>query len=139
MVTPGDIDDFLALRSFAVVGASRDRNKYGNVIYRELRSRGFRVFAVNPAAREIEGDPSYPTLADLPEKVEGAVIVVPPDETERMVAAAVTAGIRAVWMQPGAESTAAVRVCEDNGLCAIHNACVLVALRRAVSTGGLDR
>lgn len=139
MVIPSDIDDFFALRSFAVVGASRDRNKYGNIVYRELRSHGFRVFAVNPMAREIEDDPCYATLADLPEKVEGAVIVVPPDETERAVRAAVAEGIRAVWMQPGAESREAIRACEENGLCTVHNACVLVELRRAFSSGGLDR
>ena len=139
MGSPGDIDDFLTLKSFAVVGASRDRDKYGNIVYRELRSRGFRVFAVNPMAQTIEGDPCYPTLADLPERVEGAVIVVPPDQTERTVRTAVAAGIRTVWMQPGAESEDAIRICEENGLCAIHNACVLVVLRRSFSSGGLDR
>jgi predicted CoA-binding protein len=137
--SPGDIDDFLTLKSFAVVGASRDRDKYGNIVYRELRSRGFRVFAVNPMAQTIEGDPCYPTLADLPERVEGAVIVVPPDQTERTVRAAIAAGLRTVWMQPGAESEAAIRICEESGLCAIHNACVLVVLRRSFSSGGLDR
>lgn len=137
--SPGDIDQFLSLKSFAVVGASRDRDKYGNIVYRELRSRGFRVFAVNPMAREIEGDPCYPSLADMPEKVEGAVIIVPPEETERAVRAAITEGIRAVWMQPGAESREAIRACKENGLCTVHNACVLVELRRAFSSGGLDR
>lgn len=121
------------------MGASRDRDKYGSIVYRELRSRGFRVFAVNPMAQTIEGDPCYPTLADLPERVEGAVIVVPPDQTERTVRTAVAAGIRTVWMQPGAESEAAIRICEESGLCAIHNACVLVVLRRSFSSGGLDR
>ncbi len=121
------------------MGASRDRDKYGNIIYRELRSRGIRVFAVNPMVREIEDDPCYASLGDLPEKVEGAVIVVPPEETERAVGDAVAAGIRAVWMQPGAESADAIRTCEENGLCTVYNACVLVELRRAFSSGGLDR
>jgi predicted CoA-binding protein len=134
-----DIDHFLSLKSLAVVGASRDRAKYGNIVYRELRSRGLRVFAVNPMAGEIEEDPCYPTLGDLPEKVEGAVIVVPPEETERAVRAAIAAGIRAIWMQPGAESREAIRACEENGLSTVHNACVLVELRRAFSSGGLDR
>jgi predicted CoA-binding protein len=138
LTSPSDIDRFLSLRSFAVVGASRDRSKYGNIVYRELRSRGFRVFAVNPRAAEIEGEPSYPALDALPEPVDGAVIVVPPAETERAVRAAVAGGIRAIWMQPGAESEAAIRTCEENGLCTIHSACVLLALRRAFSSGGLQ-
>jgi uncharacterized protein len=139
LTSPSDIDHFLSLKSFAVVGASRDRSKYGNIVYRELRSRGFRVFAVNPLAAEIEGEPSYPSLAALPETVDGAVIVIPPGETERMVRAAIAAGIGAVWMQPGAESEAAIRTCEENGLCTVHSACVLLALRRAFAAGGPQR
>ena len=138
MPVEDDIRKFLALGSVAVVGASRDRTKYGNIVYRELRGRGLRVFAVNPNAESIEGDPCYASLGALPAKVEGAVIVVAPAETERAVRDAAAAGIGSVWMQPGAESREAVRFCEERGLCAVHNACILVALRRAPSSGGLD-
>lgn len=138
MAVEDDIRKFLALGSVAVVGASRDRAKYGNIVYRELRARGIRIFAVNPNAGSIEGDPSYPSLVALPAGVAGAVIVVPPAETERAVRDAAAAGIGSIWMQPGAESLDAVRFCAQRGLCAVHNACILVALRRAPSAGGLD-
>ncbi len=138
MAAEDDIRKFLALRSVAVVGASRDRAKYGNIVYRELRGRGVRVLAVNPHAESVEGDPCFPSLGALPEAVEGAVIVVPPAETERAVRDAAAAGIGSIWMQPGAESREAVRFCEEHGLCAVHDACLLVALRRAPSSGGLD-
>lgn len=133
MTQQDNIDIFLSLRSVAVVGASRDRNKYGNIIYRNLVSRGVKAFPVNPEAATVEGDTSYPSLADLPEKVEGAVIVVPPDRAERVVREAVAAGIPSIWLQPGAESREAVRFCEALGLCLVWNACILVESRRAAS------
>jgi predicted CoA-binding protein len=133
MAQQDNIDTFLSLKSVAVVGASRDRNKYGNIVYRNFVSRGVKVFPVNPEAAIIEGDACYPSLADLPEKVEGAVIVVPPDRTEMVVREAVAAGIPSIWLQPGAESLEAVRFCEASGLCLVWNACILVESRRAAA------
>jgi len=130
-----NIDRFLALKSVAVVGASRDRNKYGNIIYRSLVGRGIKTFPINPGARTIEGDPCYPSLAELPEKVEGVVIVLPPEQTEHVVREAVAAGIASIWLQPGAESREAVRICEASGLCLVWNACILVESRRLAAAG----
>lgn len=126
-----DIARFLDLKTVAVAGASRDRSKYGNIVYRRLRDIGIKVYAVNPLAERIEGDPCYPSLARLPDKVQGVVIVVPPAETEKVVRAAAAAGVRWVWMQPGAESRDAVRFGEEHGLRVVWNACILVESRRA--------
>lgn len=131
MTGQAGIDRFLALKSVAVVGASRDRNKYGNIVYRHLKDRGVRVFAVNRAAGEVEGDPSYPGLDRLPEKPEGVIIIVPPAETEKVVRAARAAGILSVWMQPGAESAEAVRYCEAEGMCVVWDNCILVESGKA--------
>ncbi len=131
MAVEADITAFLHMKSVAVVGASRDRGKYGNIVYRRLRDLGVKVFAVNPSASTVEGDPSYPDLASLPQKVEGAVVVVPPVETERVVRDAAAAGVRSIWMQPGAESEEAVAFCRRSGMCVIANACILVESRRA--------
>ncbi len=125
---PDDRDRFLSLDKVAVVGASRDPSKYGNIVYKRLKAAGVKTFAVNPNAETVDGDPSYPSLDRLPEKVSGAVLVVPPARSEEAVRAAAAAGIGMIWMQPGAESDRAVRYCEENGLCAIHDACILVAL-----------
>ncbi len=130
MTGQDDIGYFLGLRTVAVVGASRDRNKYGNIVYRFLRDQGLKVYAVNPSTDSVEGDPSYPSLDNLPEQVEGVVIVVTPRETEKTVRQAAAAGVRAVWMQPGAESREAVEFCEKSGLRVVSNACILVKARR---------
>jgi predicted CoA-binding protein len=120
------VDDFLDQQALAVVGVSRDGKKFGNTAYRELRAKGYRVTPVNPHADVIEGDFCYPSLSALPDPVDGVLIVVPPGETEKVVREAAEAGITRVWMQQGAESVAAVRFCEEQGINAVHGECILM-------------
>ncbi len=123
------IRSFLAHGPFAVVGASRDRSKYGNQVLRAYQRHGLKVFPVNPNETEVEGLKCYPDLASLPEPVHGVSIVTPPTVTEQIVEQAAAAGIRHVWMQPGAESDAALRRAEELGLETIGGGpCVLVTL-----------
>jgi len=120
------IDEFIAQAKIAVVGVSRDRNKFGNIAYRNLRDKGYHVLAVNPNIDRVEGEPCYPSLAALPEAVGGVVIVVPPRETEKVVREAEAAGIRRVWLQPGAESPGAIAFCESHGLAVVHGECIMM-------------
>ena len=72
------IRDFLSKRVFAVIGASRDKNKYGYKIFADLRSAGYKVYPVNPNAESIDGVKCYPSLSSLPEKPAVVDFVVPP-------------------------------------------------------------
>ena len=121
---------FLARGPFAVVGASADRDKYGNKVLRAYLQNGLVVYPVNPRESQIEGLAVYPDLASLPEPVRGVSIVTPPAVTEQVMRQAAAAGIRYVWMQPGADSPQALEQAEALGLEAIGGGpCVLVALR----------
>ena len=120
---------FLAEGPFAVVGASRDRGKYGNKVLRAYLQQGLEVYPVNPREKEIEGLPAWPDLESLPGPVRGVSIVTPPAVTEQVVRQAAAAGVRRVWMQPGAESPEALRLAGQLGLEAIGGGpCVLVTL-----------
>jgi len=130
-VTRAEIDEFLGQPALAVVGASHRGHKFGNVAYRELRARGRRVFAVHPTADRIEGDPAARSVFELPEPVDGVLIVVPPEETERVVRDVAEAGISRVWMQQGAESLAAIHFCAERGIQVIHGQCILMFLEPA--------
>jgi predicted CoA-binding protein len=124
------IDAFLAGNSFAVVGASQDREKYGNKVLRAYLASGRRAFPVNPKLDEVEGQSCYPDLVSLPDPVHGVSIITPPAVTERIVEQAAAAGLRRLWMQPGAESDRAIKRAGELGLELIHSGpCVLVALR----------
>jgi predicted CoA-binding protein len=119
------LQEFIRAERWAVVGASEDRSKFGNITFRELRSRGKRVYPVNPKASEVEGETCYPSLAALPEPVERVLIVVPPKQGERVVKEAEAAGLTHVWFQPGAESDEALAYCEAHGIEAIAGHCIL--------------
>jgi uncharacterized protein len=124
------IREFLSEGPFAVVGASKDRSKYGNKVLRAYLQHGLTVYPVNPHESEIEGLRTFPDLLSLPEPVHGVSIVTPPAVTEKIINQAAEAGIRRVWMQPGAESETALKQAEELGLEAIGGGpCVLVALK----------
>jgi predicted CoA-binding protein len=123
------ISDFLAGSTYAVVGASNDRWKYGNKVLRCYLQHGRKAIPVNPNASVVEGIPAVPDLSSLPEPVHGVSIITPPVVTEQIVEEAARAGITRLWMQPGAESDRAIERAKELGLSVIAGGpCLLVAL-----------
>lgn len=123
------IKTFLARGPFAVVGASNNRQKYGNKVLRVYQQRQLTVFPINPRQTEVEGIPCYPALAAAPEAIRSVSIVTPPAVSEQIVEEAAGLGIQYLWMQPGAESAQAIRRAEELGLVLIAGGpCVLVTL-----------
>jgi predicted CoA-binding protein len=123
------IDSFLSGAPHAVVGASTDRAKYGNKVLRVYVQAGRPVYPVNPGAAEVEGLEAYPDLRSLPEPVHGVSVITPRKVTEKVVEEAADLGIRHVWLQPGAESDAAVARAERAGITVIADgSCILHVL-----------
>ncbi len=120
------ISDFVSRRVWAVVGASSDPRKFGYQVFRSLRDAGYEVYPVNPKGGELEGVTVYRTLADLPGKPDVVNFVVPPSVTEQVVREAHALGLSRVWMQPGAESEAAVRYCQEHDMQVVEGACAMV-------------
>ena len=124
------IEAMLAARTFAVVGASTDPEKYGHIAYKSLKAAGKTVYPVHPAAEAIDGDRVYATVAELPETPEVVVAVIPPPRTERLIPQLVERGVKNLWLQPGAESAAAVAAAEAAGIATVHSGpCIMVNLR----------
>jgi predicted CoA-binding protein len=123
------IQQFLAAPAYGVVGASSRRHKYGNKVLRCYQQNGRRAIPVNPRESEIEGAACVASVLDLPDEVQSLSLITPPTITERVVEEAIRRGIRNLWMQPGAESDAAVASAEAAGLNVIADgSCVLVVL-----------
>ncbi len=123
-----DVTKYLALRRYAVVGASRRPEKYGYKVMKNLLERGKTVFPVNPGVSEIDGIRCYPAIRDIPEKPEAVHIITQPEVTERVARDCVDIGVRYVWMQPGAESDTAIALLKKHGVTVIYDRCVLVQL-----------
>ena len=117
-------------RVWALVGASTNPNKYGNIILHNMTRAGYKIYPVNPRASEIDGITCYPTLADLPEKPAVIDFVVPAKLSLPYLEEAVRLGIPTVWFQPGAESSENVHKAQELGLKVIYDACAMVAKSR---------
>jgi uncharacterized protein len=121
--------DILNSKTFAVVGASRDQAKYGYKVYKSLKRAGYTVYPINPNADQIDGDPVYPLLDNIPEKIDCVVTVVPPAVTYEIVRQAAALRVPYLWMQPGSESTPAILEAEAQGVQAVHSGpCIMVAV-----------
>ena len=120
------IDDFVAQRTFAVVGVSRSGKKFANAAFKELQSKGYSLIAVNPGAETIDGQPCYSSLLNLPCPVDGAIVITPKEQALQVVRDAAAAGIRRVWLQQGAESQVAVDACNAAGISVVAGECILM-------------
>ncbi len=129
MSTRSLIEEVIACKKFAVSGVSRDEEKYGNKVYRALKAAGYTVYAINPNAEDIDGDPCYPGLFSLPGSVDCLVTVTPPEITENTIRDAAHLKIPYLWMQPGSESTAAYNLGQAGSMRIVSGGpCILVAL-----------
>ena len=124
------IEECVDERVWAVVGASTDPNKWGHRIYTALRESGYRVYPVNPRAREIAGDCCYRSLAELPETPGVVDVVVPPRLGLGVAEDVARAGIARIWFQPGAESPENIARARALGLKTVAYACALVERKR---------
>ena len=88
----------------AVVGASSNRNKFGNRALRAFRQQGYTVIPINPNESEVEGLKTYPSVLDVPGPIDMASLYVPPAIGEQVIAEIAQKGIAEVWLNPGAES-----------------------------------
>ncbi len=123
--------DFLAQKRIAVAGVSRGGQDAANGIYKILRDKGYQVFAVNPNADTVEGDPCFPNLQAIPGGVDGVLISTKPELVEGIVHDAKQAGVPRVWMHdntfmPGSSSEAAAAYCRENGITVISAGCPLM-------------
>ncbi len=124
-----NIEVFLKASTFAVAGASRDRSKYGNKVFRALVAARHTVYPLNPMAPEVEGQTAYASIADLPVVPESLSIVTPPPVTCEVIQQAIAAGVKNIWMQPGAEDAEGSQAAREAGLNVIDDgSCVLVLL-----------
>jgi uncharacterized protein len=125
MASRVQIERFLSGKTIAIVGASREPQAFGHrLLLQLLKDRT--VYPVNPLAESIAGIACYPSLRALPGPVDGAVIVVPAQQTESVVHDAVAAGVRRLWIQQRSETPSALKLCQDEGIEVISGECLFM-------------
>ncbi|MCE0723793.1 MULTISPECIES: CoA-binding protein [Legionella] len=123
------IETFFQSKAFAVIGASSNREKYGNKVLRCYMANGKKVYPVNPKEDSIEGIKVIHSVSELPNDIESISIITPPAVTEKIVEEAIKKGVKNIWMQPGAESNSAIQNCKQHKINIIaEGPCILVVL-----------
>ncbi len=114
----------------ALIGASNDKSKFGNRIYRDLLSKGYHVTPINPNDEEIEGDKAYSSIQMMEELPDIVNFVVPPPIAMKVAKNAVELGIEYLWFQPGSESDELEEWLEETeGIKYLINSCIMVETR----------
>ena len=116
--------------TIALIGASNDKQKYGNKIYRDLRNKGYNVTPINPKEETIEGDKAYNTIEEMPKLPDIANFVVPPPIAIKIAQNISKLGVKHLWFQPGSESNELETwLKNEDGIEYLINACIMVETR----------
>ena len=115
--------------TIAIVGATDNPSKYGYVIYRDLKQKGFPVYPVNPNRPTVDGDKTFKRLEDIPQLPTIANIVVPPEVTSDILQQCLDFGLMNVWLQPGADSPSVMTFLQQHNFNYLANACIMVTTR----------
>ena len=113
----------------AVIGASSDRRKFGNKAFRAFQQEGHRVIPINPNESSVEGVPTYPSVLDVPEKIDMATVYVPSDIGITLLEGFERKQIAEIWINPGAESDELIAEARRRKLNVIE-ACSIVGIGR---------
>jgi len=118
--------EFVSNKKLAIVGVSRNDKKFGNMIYKELKERGYQPFAVHPSMQTIGSDTCYPNLTALQGQVDGVVVCISPDKVPPILQEASTVGIKNIWIQQGAGSPEADQIGNELGLKMVTGKCIMM-------------
>lgn len=130
-----ELEQFVNPRfQYAVIGATKNTEKYGYRVLKDLDGAGFHVVGVNPKYREIDGVPVYSTVAEVPGKIDVAIFVIPPEVGLLLLPQIEERNITHVWFQPGAENDEIEQAVNEAGLTMNDpGTCIMVARKQVRS------
>ena len=123
-------------KTIAVVGLSDKWHRPSNFAAKYLKEHGYKIIPVNPGKGEILGEKCYPSLLDIPDKVDVVDIFRKPADVPPIVEEAIKIGARVVWMQIGVINEEAAKRARDAGLEVVMNRCMKIEHARLF--GGIN-
>ena len=137
------IDEFLAQKRIAFVGVSRNHQDFSRALFRELKTRGYDLVPVNPAASEIEGIPAAASVSDVTPPPDGVLVMTPAKESLGVVEQCAKAGVRRVWLHrsvaQGSVTPEAVEACDRHEIAVVAGECPFMFLPKTAWYHGLHR
>ena len=123
-------------KTIAVVGLSDKWHRPSNFAAKYLKDHGYKIIPVNPGQKEILGEKCYPSLLDIPEKVDVVDIFRKPKDVPPIVEDAIKIGAKVIWMQIGVINEEAAKRARDAGLEVVMNRCMKIEHARLF--GGIN-
>ena len=118
--------DLKKIKKIAIIGATTNKEKYGNIVLRDLKKKGFDVVPVTPKYEEVEGIKTVKNIKDLPKDTDLLVFIVPPKVGLEITKEALNFGFKNLWYQPGAYSEDIDKYLKSNDIEAVHGSCIMV-------------
>lgn len=115
------------MKTVAVIGASSNRDKFGNKALRAFAQRGYTVIPINPTETHVEGHPAYRSVLDVPGAIDMATLYVPAPVGMQVMDDLQKKGIPEVWLNPGADDRAVVAKARALGLKTVQH-CSIIAI-----------
>jgi predicted CoA-binding protein len=115
------------MKTVAVIGASSNRDKFGNKALRAFANHGYTVIPINPTEAEVEGYKTYRSVLDVPQAIDAATVYVPPQAGVQVMEELAKKGVPSVWLNPGADSPEVVARAQELGL-NVMLACSIIAI-----------
>jgi len=112
-------------KTVAVIGASNDRNKYGNKAVRAYLQQGYTVYPVNPNESQVEGLPAFKSIDEVPVRPVRVTVYVPPQVLLKLLPGIAAKGCDELWLNPGTESEEVVAEADRLGLKVIQACSIL--------------
>ena len=122
------------MKTIAILGASSDRQKFGNKAVRAFRQQGYQVYPVNPRETAIEGLPAFRSITEVPVRPQLISVYLPPPVLLKVLPDIAARGCDELWLNPGTGSDEVLAEAGRLGLNTIQ-ACSIVGV--GMSPGAL--
>ncbi|HUU73193.1 MAG TPA: CoA-binding protein [Burkholderiales bacterium] len=123
-------------KTLAIVGLSANWYRPSFFAAKYLQEHGYRIIPVNPAYEEVLGEKCYPSLKDIPEKVDMVDCFRKSEDIEPLAEQAIEIGAKVLWLQLGVINEKAAKMARDAGLEVVQDRCVKIEHGRLY--GGLN-
>lgn len=138
-----EIDQFLAGKQIAFVGASRNEAKYSNKVYQKLKESGYNVIPVHPEMESIDGDKCIQNASELPGDVQALMIIASQNVRAKVLKDLSGTNINRIWMFPGKKNSpdveSEVERLKDAGVGVISGFCPFMFLEPVESIHSFHR
>jgi len=116
--------------TYAIIGASANKKKYGYKVLKDLKNAKYKVIPINPKGGEILGLPVYKSLTEVPEKIDIVIFITKPEIVLSILPKIKDKKIKTVWFQPGSESEESIKFCDQNKIKYIAHSCIMIERKK---------